>query len=362
LLVNSAVLLFALIPTVPLLAGQINYDSLMLLALAWVCWLVLKITEDLNGRRLEFKTCALLVASLLLACLVKYAFLPLALAAVLYVVVLIVVSFRGHGNQLQDQLKKSYTALSPKLRLTLLVTLVVCSGLIAQRYGLNLIKYGDPLPACDAVIGTEACMDYGPWARDYIYSSNNLNSEANPLTYTWTWLQGLHYRLFFMIDGPPENTNYPPSPLPAATAVIVLIFGSVATLFYWRRAFARRPFLVFVILITVSYLTILWWQNFAMFVRTGQPVAINGRYLIPMILPMALVLGASLGIALKRWPKLKVYAAVVAIALFTQGGGVFGFILRSDHSWYWPNHTVNEVNQSAQKLLDPIIFEGPKSY
>ena len=50
-----------------------------------------------------------------------------------------------------------------------------------------------------------ACMEYGPWARNYRMAARKGYVDPNPLSYTWVWLQGLHYRMFFMISGPPKQ-------------------------------------------------------------------------------------------------------------------------------------------------------------
>ncbi len=362
LAVNGATLIFALIPTVPLLAGQINYDNLLVLALAEVCLLALKFTEEARERRANVRTLALLAVLLMLTSLVKYAFLPMAFAVFGYVVVLLWMNFRGRVKALGTQIKKSFGGLSNGWKAGLLLALVVSAGLFVQRYGVNTVKYGDPLPACHTVIGVEACMEYGPWARNYRFAADKPDFEASRLDYTWHWLQALHYRLFFMVDGPPLYTNYPPALFPSATALVIALSGTLALLFYWRRVFAGQPFLVFLLVMSVVYVSVLWSQNYSQYVETGQPVAINGRYLIPLLLPLAAIFGRSLSAALRPWPKAGKWAAAVVLLLFLQGGGVFSFILRSDASWYWPNNAVLKTNQAAQNVLSRVMYIGPKHY
>ena len=360
LVVNVSTLIFALVPSVVLLSGQVNYDNLFILMLAWVCWLVLKITQDLKQRRIDLKVYALLAVALMLSSLVKYAFLPIGLAAVAYVVVMLASTFRG--LKLWTPVKKSYAGFSKGAKYGLLALLVVSAGLFAQRYAVNMFRYGHPVPDCDKVISVESCMEYGPWGRNYRFAAEKTSVDTNPLAYTWRWLQGLHYRTFFMINGPPTHTNYPPALLPSATAVVILLSGLTALLFYWRQVFKGRPFLVFIVLMTVTYAVVLWSQNYGQFVETGQPVAINGRYFIPLLLPLAAVFGLALGIALKPFKDVKLWVAGAVMILFLQGGGVFSFILRSDANWYWPNRAVISVNEAAQNVLSKIMFIGPKHY
>jgi len=101
-------------------------------------------------------------------------------------------------------------------------------------------------------------------------------------------------------------------------------------------------------------------ENYSMYLYAGHPVAINGRYLLPVLFMLPAVLGKALHVAFSRWQWLKAYAVVLAIVLFLQGGGVFSFILRSDATWYWPGGTTTMLNETAQNILDPLIWDGPK--
>ena len=53
---NVCLLLFVLIPIVPELAGQINYDNLLIPLVAWVCLLTFKATDEIKKRSPSVKT------------------------------------------------------------------------------------------------------------------------------------------------------------------------------------------------------------------------------------------------------------------------------------------------------------------
>lgn len=362
LLINVATLIFVLIPTVPLLAGQINYDNLFVLALAGVCWLAVCITEDVRAGKANVLTMLWLVALVALTSLVKYAFLPMALAVCGYLMVLIGAKIRRQPREFLAQIKASYRGISKGVKIAMLATLLLSSAMFLQRYGINSVRYGHPVPDCQATIGLEACMEYGPWGRNYRFAAQKSEVNSSPLAYTWLWIQGMHYRLFFMITGPPAHTNYPPALLPSAAAVVIVVFGALSTLFYWRQVFAGRPILVFFVVMAVLYVGVLWSQNYSQYLETGQPVAINGRYLIPLLLPLAAVLGRSLSVALGAWSSARKWAAIAVVFFFLQGGGAFSFILRSDSSWYWPNQAIIKTNEVMQHTLAPVMFVGPKKY
>ena len=362
-LANVSLAIFILIPIVPVLAGQINYDNLLFPVTAGLCLLVFSAYRDMREDVIPLRTLVWLAVLAMFGCLVKYAFLPLVLAAVLFLGATGIRAFRGRWNKLLPAVKTSFAGIGAKSRLGLLVALLLSTVLFAQRYVLNVAAYHTPLPDCSAVLSTDACMSYGPWARNYTYEQSKVSVSANPFSYAWTWVQGMHFRLFFSINGPAGGfTNYPPAPLPSATAIVVGVCGVLAVVIYWRRVFANRSYLVFLLLLCGAYVLTLWLDNYMEYLETGQPVAINGRYLLLILLPLAAVFGRGLSTALRPWPQLKAIAAALAILLFLQGGGVSGFILRSDSTWYWPNKTVEHTNNAAKDILQPLILEGNKYY
>lgn len=363
LLANTALAMFVLVPIVPLLAGQINYDNLLLPLVAWTCLVVWELNEQLLAGTIQYKTIVMLVTLCLLASLVKYAFLPIAFAAVLFVSVQAWRAFRRPGRQFRAAVIAGHRALSGRAKVGLVIVLLLSGGLFAQRYGLNVVSYRTPLPTCDAVLSVDECMAYSPWARNYRYIADKLEVDDTVVAYIWTWAQGMHYRLFFTVNGPNGDfVSYPPVPLPSAAAIILTITSTTALIFYWRRVLAGHSFLVFLLLATGLYVGVLWGTNYSEFLETGRPVAINGRYLLVLLLPLAAVFGRALGLALRPWAAAAPWVAAVAIFLFLQGGGAFSFIVRSDARWDWPNPTVVHANNGARRILQPLIFEGNKFY
>ncbi|HJQ08794.1 MAG TPA: hypothetical protein VJ836_04925 [Candidatus Saccharimonadales bacterium] len=362
-LTHTAIALFALVPIVPLLAGQINYDNLLMPLAAWICLLVISLYKQLRTRTIDLRTVALFVLACMLTAIVKYAFLPMAAAAVLFVAVMAIRSFGGAGPAFNQAVVKSYQALGIATKTVLIAGLFISGVLFAQRYVVNLALYHTPVPSCDAVLSQEDCMAYGPWARNYLLAQQKGEVNTSPLAYTSIWLQSLHYRMFFMVSGPNNGfVNYPPVLLPSATAVVIAIFALTALACCGRRVFAGRGILWLFVGMAVLYCGVLWTETYGQYLETGEPVAINGRYLIPLLLPMATVFGRALSVAFRPWPAVKSFIAVGVILLFLQGGGVFSFISRSNHTWYWSSRAVHQMNESARNLFDPVMYEGRKYY
>ncbi len=358
-LTNTTLLLFVLIPVVPLVAGQAGYDPLCILLVAVMCLLTYRVVTALQQRTLDLRTLGLLAIVGFTASLVKYASVPVFGAAVLYVGFAIWRAFRGHVPQLRSALRSGYRVLNRTAKIALLTAFVLVGCLWAQRYGVNLVQYHTPLNDCDKILTEQQCEAFGPWQRDHKYAQTKGVFDTSPLHYGWRWLQGLHYRLFFMINGPhPNYANYPPLPLPAASAVAIGLSGLVGVVLYWRKIFKGRSFLGFCLLATILYGAFLFIDGYGKFLYTGRTVAINGRYLLVVLLLLAIVLGQALSVALRKWQWLKLVCATAAILLFVQGGGIFSFLVRSGPAWYWPNETILQVNQQAQRLVTPYIFKA----
>jgi len=362
--VNLSIFIFTLIPIVPQLAAQVNYDDLLFPLSAVTCLLVFGIYDALRTKRVDMRRILLLLAVCLLASLVKYAFLPIFLAAAVFVIVVAVRQFRPKRRELWRACRQGFGALSRSMRVGLVLFVVAASALFAQRYIVNVMRYGSPIPDCGQVLSTKECLNYGPWHRNYDDAQQpHAHVSKNPIRYSGEWFFGLYYRLFFAING--DYTNYVPLPLPSLAAII-LFFASILVVAAERRAIFRgNAYLLFFLAIILTYCSALWLDNYKDFLRTGQPVAINGRYLLPVLLPAAAILGRAMSLALRRHnAKLAkpILAAAVSL-LFISGGGVLTFISRSDDSWYWPNTVVVHANHAAHRILSPILIEkGGKYY
>lgn len=362
-LAHTALAVFVLVPIMPLLAGQINYDNLLLPLVAALFLSTFRVYTGLQKRQIDLPALASLLVVCLLASLVKYPFLPIAAAVMVFLTIMFWRAFRGRWPKARRTLVGAYRGLGNGMRVALIGAVVISSALWIQRYGVNVVQYHTPVPSCDAVLTEDDCEAYGPWFRNYELAKVKGDVDANPLSYTWQWLQALHYRMFFAVNGPSDSyRNYPPLPLPGAAAIAVLMSGIVALALYWRSIFRARPLLVVLGAAVLLYCGVLWVEDYSQYLETGQPVAINGRYLLPVLLPLAAVLGRALSVALAKHRPLKSLFAVAVIVLFLQGGGVFTFISRSDDAWYWPNAAVRHVNNGARRMLAPVIIEGSKYY
>lgn len=363
-LAHLCLLAFVLVPIVPLLASQISYDNLFLPVVALALLLALRFDAILTKRkRLDAKTLLQLLLVCLLASLVKYVFLPIFASIAGFVAVRSWQRRKSVGS-LPASLSASWRSINRWWRLALVTGLVVAGGLFFQRIGINLVRYHVPVPDCGKVLSVEQCREYGPWIRDYNFAIAKIPGPRSPITYTKEWLYGMWLRTFFTVGGPATDfQSRGPLVVPALAGIVLTIIGIAAFIFGAKRLFKRYcPSVIWLFLaVTASYVGSLWLDDFRAYLKTGQPVAVNGRYLLPVLLPVLLLAVGALAGLTKRRPRLQLVLAVMSIVCLAWGGGALTFILRSNDNWYWPNRTVLTANHLVQRTIGPLTpgFSNP---
>jgi hypothetical protein len=357
-LVHCCLLVFVLVPIVPFLAAQINYDNLFLPATALALLLAVRFDTVLaKQKRLDSKSILQLLIVCLLASLVKYAFLPVFAAIAVFVIVRAWQSRRVAPKKLWRSLATSWQALSGWLRLGLVVALILSAGLFVERYGVNLVRYHEPVPDCSKVLTVKQCSAFGAWVRDYDYEAANVHGPRSPVSFTREWLYGMWLRTFFAVGGSGTDFETRGPLLVPSLGVIILAGASVLAVPAAARRLLKRynaPVLWLFFMAAASYIGILWLDEYKAFLHTGHPVAINGRYLLPVLLPVLLIAAAAVNELIKQKQALRLVIASAAILCFAWGGGTLTFILRSDDAWYWPSPAARTANHAVQRVLGPV--------
>jgi hypothetical protein len=368
-LTNITLAIFVLIPVASQLAAHINYDNLLFPLVAWVCLLSFKAIDELRMKRPNARTLIALLVVCLFTSIVKYAFLPIFLGVVLYLTYFSVRNFRGKYKLLWQRIWQSWLKQPLKTKLVLSILLLVSIGMFTQRDMVNLIEYHTFIPNCNQVLSVQQCEKYSPWNYDYLTHLQVLASKPgtlhyyNPIAYIFVWVYWMWYRLFFAINGPNSGfTNYPPLPLPSAAAGILGIVGVIVVIKMRRKIFRNNPYLILIFVISASYIVTLWLDGYIEYHYTHVLQAMNGRYLLPVLLLLGAIMGRAFSIGLRDAPTRKTALATIILVLFLQGGGVLTFISRSDPSWYWNNNSVVKVNTAAQKITRRVIIKGRKTY
>jgi hypothetical protein len=295
----------------------------------------------------------------------------------LYLVIVIVRHFRRHGSgELRTAWRQQISKLKKMSLIGYAVILLVAGGLFLQRYGVNAVRYHNPIPDCGQVLTVAECEQYAPWGRDYRWSADN---EGHPrdsvLTYSNTWIKHLMRELFFAVYaafiGNSTIVGYwgeDPIPTLKVTAWVILITGAILSCFYARRLW-RFDSLRLLFIVSLVYTLALFYQNYKMYLHVNVAVAIHGRYVLPVI-PFFLVwflLAARelLRDAARFWPAIRQRTGVIQLAVFAilmlltlQGGGISTHLVRGDDKWYWQyREPAIRANRHVQSALKALIFE-----
>lgn len=357
---HTSLLIFSLLPITAFLAATINYDNLFIVLTAWTLLATFTWIDELRAGRVSVAKTITLLCMAILACLVKYAFLPIT-AAIVFFMVWELWQKKADVPALRAACIQSLRKLSRFKIAGLILLALVSLGLFLERYGINLVRYHQLSLNCHKVLSVAACSQYGPWDRNYLDILIKPSTfHPNVPWYIADWIGGMWQRIFFAI-----NYNYvtkPQLPIPSATAAILGIGSIVAFMFVGRKLLRGKPYRQVTFLAMVLYIIALFMQDFQSYAQTGAAVAVNGRYLLPFIPVILLFSGLALRQYWRKRQVLKPFTVVLVALLFLQGGGVLTYIVQSDPTWDWPNRGIIDVNNAARDVLKPLIVGSGDRY
>ncbi len=359
-IVNMSIFFVAFTPLIIQLAGQINYDNLMILTLAVSLMLLFNIYEKLRNGKMDLWLIGLFLGLSTITTIIKYTFMPIYFVLIVFLVWQIVDFYIKNKKNNVSLTKISINKLSLLKKLVLIFILLASFGLAFERYGMNFIRYKNPTPDCVQVIGEQRCNAFSIYRRGQLYAASKpAHYNKNPLYFTFLWTKHMLFNLMMAINGPASGYSIGlPMPLPFITLLLLFSFGLILSLFYFRKIFSK-PLLLLLGILIVSYLTPLLILNYSDYLKYGRRVAVQGRYLAPLLPMLYLIFLIGLLQLFKRLPNIRILLASTAILCFLLGGGVITFILHSDQAWYWPNNQiVNNINKNAQTLLKPLILNS----
>jgi len=362
---NVALAVVAMMPLTVFLAGTLNYDNLLALLAAAFFYYVLKLYKsDRFDVGLWLKV--LLVGGL--ASVTKYTFL--ALAPVLLAGLLVrQVRMLRHGlpssaREFFRGQRRSVTA----ARTFLALSAFLACALVLERYGLNLLRYGTPVPSCIAIHPADLCEMEAAAAR------NTQLDVAHPdvvpsfsgalayLSYMWIPLM-LRYLTYIGTAGPTGalNTSVGPHVFGALLtwSVPVLLGLVVLATTVLRRVRGARLLLAAAGLYTL----VLFAQNYSDYTRLGEPVGVQGRYVLvvlPIVVGLACIALAQL-ISLgspSALPRAAVVAVIALAFVMSQGGGVTTYLWAGDRGWWRTDSGVRyaiavKASQLTRRLVIP---------
>ncbi len=360
-LANLTILVFILVPIVPFLAGQINYDDLgILLTSISLLWTVRFVEQLRKKQQINLPLLIGAVSTAFFVSIVSYLFLPILAAIIIYLTYVLLRFAELEPKKLKRAILYSWHRIKPLRKFALFVVLLISISLFVESYGVNIVKFHNPIPQCNQLLSIPDCQTYSPWYRNYLDQKTYPPVDANPLRYTVSWIYGMYERTLFTINGPAGVEGYAnPPPLLGISITVAVVFGGGVLLFikYGRKILRNNPYLKFLLFVDLVFLISLWGRNYHDFIHLKSMIAINGRYLLPILIPIIFMIGLCYKELLHDHKNIMAAFTIVVFLGLLQGGGVISFINASDSNWYWPKyHYVNHINSAAQKIIKPVII------
>ncbi|MDP4038667.1 MAG: hypothetical protein Q8P54_01725, partial [bacterium] len=319
-IINCVFLFFVLIPVVPFLAGQINYDNLLMLTVAATLLLTLNFVEVMDKKKRMNLILGLgALSAAILGSLVKVEFLPIFLVVVVFIIFKIGRFWWMNKVVFIKSLRHKVASAHRGMIVVSLVIFILASGLFLQRYGVNFLRYGTPTPRCDQVLTVEQCSANGSWKRAYDAERTKQTASHSPIRYSVSWVVRMFIYSFYTRSGGNPGAYYVnvnPLPLIGITAIAVFSTGVLIFLFYTRAILREDRALLLLLILSVVYYAVLWAYLFQDYLQTGQKFGINGRYLFPAILPVLLAVGLAYQRLLSKRPLLKPVLLITVFLLF----------------------------------------------
>jgi len=226
-------------------------------------------------------------------------------------------------------------------------------------YGVNTVVYHNPVVQCHQVIEPSRCEGFEPWRRNNTLAQQQRTVSPNPVKFSVDWIGGMFYRTMFTINGatgPKRYTNAVPIGA-AGVTIFLIIAGVVFTARFFRRIIRHDQLLQWCLFACFVYIAAQWGRNYNDFLHLKEMVAINGRYLHPVLPPIILLVIASYQWQFRAAPMAKFTIFCIAAMGFLSGGGIIGFIHYSDADWFFQSKTwIVPINAWLQKLTAPLFL------
>jgi hypothetical protein len=359
---HTALLMFVLVPLVPYTAANISYDNAVTMLLPLLFITALKAVHPKTNNS---KWLLVFIGLGGILTVIKYTMLPILLAATAFVFGLLLWQHRKLlAAHLYSQLRK----IPKPLTVVLIAFVIAATGLVIERHAVNLVQYGKVNVSCDQVQPVSVCQQNDVWIRNFNVKQRFEQVQwelMDPYEYTKErWVPHIFNDLTVtaaLLGGQPElHAPIPPVIETDAGSVVVrqvgwailwlsLLFGVV----YWRKLPGGKAKYLFVGVLLFYALT-LWYFNYTGYQRLGTPLATQGRYFIPFLIPVMAIAASAFSYVLRR-QKYKIAVLVTALLLFTQGAGAFTYINYSWPTWHWQQGPAVEMNESAKEILRLFI-------
>lgn len=359
-LANVAVLGFVMTPIVIILGAQNNYDNLMFMLTP----VFLGLAYSALTKQLSLRTLLALITVGMFTSMVKLSFLVIMGPVCLYVLLRLIMT---HKKQLLPKLVAGI-GFRRKGFVVVAVLFVLVGGLFVERFGVNAVRYRQLDVNCAKVQPIEVCDQYTVWHRNAVALSHydgtyTLDGVVPFSRYWFTRLMRGNFAIFANII--PDNLNIANPygdyrfrallPVQITAGYWLLLAGVVASAFSLKRQFKESELVRISAVALVFLVASLWLFNYTFYVKYARAYAIQSRYILPLFLPMFVMLGTSLiHVTHSKLMRPTRGLLTVLVILYCIWGGIAGWIIRSDPTWYWRSQTVIRANNVAKSVLNRI--------
>jgi hypothetical protein len=233
-----------------------------------------------------------------------------------------------------------------------LMTLSICLVLISfERYLVNVYQYGGISAQCAKALSVPRCEKNQIYTREVaaIKNDNSVRDSATIYFKDWakTMVQGTTF-VAYAVDS--NTTTTAPSSKILKAYIWLIVISGLAFFFYSFHKTKKNKRMVFVLIISVTYLLVLFLYNYLDYKKLGVVLGVQSRYML-IVLPYLIgiiVYSATLAIKSKQ---IKAIVLVSSVAILLLTGGFVSYIKYSDQRWYWNNSTIIEMNKVAKKIM-----------
>jgi len=320
--INTTLLIVTNLPMVLLLSAAINNDVLVWLGMLLGLLLVLRLAERPTPTDMLW-----LLALCCLGGLTKRTLLPVCFIFGLSGLAIAIAHWRILLARLRPL--NAYFVVA-------LIVAVLGVGLFSERIGGNVIKYKSVQVTCEQVDGPAACYNF--WtnvrARTLVQQP-----QEKPLPIPFFVVRWFSDSFFNIVDIQTQYWKHQVRPARLLTPLlaVVLIVGLVYGVLYEKSRFASDAasrYRVYVMAVALVYVAVQLAVNFSTYTHFRvYGLALNGRYIIPSILPLAGLAGFYWPKLLARRPHLSA-ALAVGLALFVIGGSGLLMMLRNSQLYH----------------------------
>lgn len=280
------------------LSSSINYDNLANLFSVLSILFFVKFVKS----KIEIKYLFGMILFLCLGSLTKFTVLPLAFILILLATVEI------------WKKRKYLKEIKTGKNILLLVPILFLVVLNVELFGTNIIKYGSLEPKCEMILTHEQCLQNGVYYRDNItYAETDIDGvkgyfnlllsgeRIDPFRYIFKWLPDLFSKTFGIFA---DKSLF----LPTYFTYIFIgffFFSLLLSIINYKKWNSTERYLI---LISLFYIFVLFlFQNYTMYLRYNHYyLALQGRYLFPVISIIYILFTKSISFVQKKWIKYSV--------------------------------------------------------